>query len=207
MTTSPRVAGLFPSYPIRTERLNLRPHREEDLDDLLLFHSSPDVVRYVPWPVRDRDQTRTALQAKLGQGALRVPGEWLVLAVEVRETGTVVGEVLLQWVSEESRQGELGFALHTDFQGMGIAAEAARAVLSLGFEELGLHRITAICIAGNDRSVRLLTRLGMRQEGRFVHSILFKGAWADQLLFALLDTEWRPPEPVRTRRPPVVAGG
>ncbi len=57
--------SLHPSYPIRTERLDLRPHRMEDLDDLLAFHSDPDVVRYVPWPVRDREQTRTALKAKL----------------------------------------------------------------------------------------------------------------------------------------------
>ena len=194
MIHTARSAGLFPVYPVRTERLNLRPHREDDLDDLAAFHSLPEVVRFVPWPVRDREQTRTALRAKLGQDALRAPGDWLVLAVELRETSTVVGEVLLKWVSEESRQGELGFALHAAYQRQGLAAEAARAVLALGFNELGLHRITATCIAGNDRSAQLLTRLGMRQEAAFVHSILFKGAWADQLLFALLDTEWRASE-------------
>ena len=207
MTSAVEVVGLFPAYPIRTERLSLRPHREDDLEDLLAFHSLPEVVRYVPWPVRDRDQTWAALQAKLGQDALRAPGEWLVLAVEVRETGTVVGEVLLKWVSQDRRQGEVGFALHTDFQGKGLAAEAARAVLRLGFEDLGLHRITAHSLAGNDRSARLLTRLGMRQEGHFVHSILFKGSWADQLLYALLDTEWCPPARARTQGPTVVAGG
>jgi RimJ/RimL family protein N-acetyltransferase len=151
----------------------------------------PEVVRYVPWPVRDREQTRAALQAKLGQDALRAPGEWLVLAVELRETGRVIGEVLLKWASDISRQGELGFALHPEAQGKGLAAEAAQAMLRLGFEELGLHRISAVCIAGNDRSTRLLTRLGMRQEGQLVHSILFKGAWEDQLLFSVLNTEWR----------------
>lgn len=199
-------AGLHPAYPVRTERLNLRPHREDDLEDLLAFHSLPEVVRYVPWPVRDRDQTRAALQAKLGQDALRAPGEWLVLAVELRETGTVVGEVLLKWVSDDSRQGELGFALHTDFQGKGLAGEVASAVLDLGFEDLGLHRITATCLAGNDRSARLLTRLGMRPEGQFVHSILFKGSWSDQLLYALLDTEWRRAAHAGTPSPTVGSG-
>ncbi|MDX6299750.1 MAG: hypothetical protein QOF53_964 [Nocardioidaceae bacterium] len=184
-------AGLFPSYPLRTERLDLRPHREDDLDDLLGFHSLPEVVRYVPWPVRDREQTRAALHVKLTQDALRAPGEWLVLAMELRETRRVVGEVLLKWASDVSRQGELGFALHPDAQGRGLAEEAAQAVLRLGFEELGLHRISAVCIAPNDRSARLLTRLGMRQEGHLRDSVLFKGAWEDQLLFSVLDTEWR----------------
>jgi RimJ/RimL family protein N-acetyltransferase len=183
--------GLFPSYPLRTARLDLRPHREDDLDDLLGFHSLPEVVRYVPWPVRDREQTRAALQVKLTQDALRAPGEWLVLAMELRETGRVVGEVLLKWASDVSRQGELGFALHPDAQGRGLGEEAAQEMLRLGFEDLGLHRISAVCIAGNDRSARLLTRLGMRQEGHLLHSVMFKGAWEDQLLFAVLDTEWR----------------
>jgi len=164
-TSTPEQAGLFPAYPVRTQRLDLRPHREADLEDLLSFHSLPEVVRYVPWPVRDREQARAALRVKLGQDALRAPGEWLVLAVELRATGRVVGEVLLKWESDVSRQGELGFAMHPGAQGQGLAAEAARAVLRLGFEQLGLHRIAATCIAGNDRSVRLLTlRAGLLDE-------------------------------------------
>jgi RimJ/RimL family protein N-acetyltransferase len=185
------VKGLFPNYPMRTERLELRPHREDDLDDLLTFHSRPDVTRYVPWPVRDREQTWAALQIKLGQNALRVPGECLVLAVESKRSQRVVGEVLLKWTSAESQQGELGFALHPDAQGQGLGAEAAQAVLALGFDELGLHRITATCVAGNQRSVRLLKRLGMRQEAHHLHSILFKGVWEDQPVFGLLEDEWR----------------
>jgi RimJ/RimL family protein N-acetyltransferase len=196
--TRTAAMGLFPDYPVRTERLDLRPHREDDLDDMLAFHSRPDVVRYVPWPVRDRAQTWAALQVKLDQDALRAPGQWLVLAVETRADRRVVGEVLLKWDSDTSRQGELGFALHPDAQGQGLGAEAAQAMLALGFNDLGLHRITATCIAGNERSVRLLTRLGMRQEAHHVHSILFKGSWQDQLVFALLDDEWRSPPPAGT---------
>lgn len=199
-TSAVPTPGLFPDYPVRTERLDLRPHREEDLEHLLAFHSLPEVVRYVPWPVRDRESTRAALQVKTGQDALRAPGQWLVLAVELRDERRVVGEVLLKWESDLSRQGELGFAFHPAAQGRGLAAEAARAVLRLGFEQLGLHRITATCIDGNDRSVRLLTRLGMRQEAHLVHSILFKGAWQDQLGFGLLDSEWHAAGPEATSR-------
>jgi RimJ/RimL family protein N-acetyltransferase len=127
-----------------TERLELRPHRMDDLDDLFAFHSRPEVVRYTPWPVRDREETRVALERKLPQGELTEDGQWLVLAIELRETGTVIGEVLLKWASEADRQGEIGFALHSDYQGKGLAAEAAREMLRVGFEELGLHRIVAI---------------------------------------------------------------
>lgn len=183
---------LHPSYPIKTDRLDLRPHRMDDLDDLLAFHSDPDVVRYVPWPVRDREQTRAALEVKLNQGALTEPGQWLVLAMELRETGTVIGEVLLKWESDTSRQGELGFALNTAYHGRGLAAEAANAVLRLGFEDLGLHRICGNVINGNTASTKLLERLGMRQEGHLIENVFFKGEWCDELVYAVRAQDWRP---------------
>jgi RimJ/RimL family protein N-acetyltransferase len=163
----------------------------DDLDDLYAFHSRPEVVRYTPWPVRDREQTRVALEAKLTQDALTEPGQWLVLAIELRETGTVIGEVLLKWASDTDRQGEIGFALHTDYQGKGLAAEAAREVLRLGFEELGLHRICAVLDDRNKPSAQLLERLGMRREAHLIHCVFFKGEWTNEYIYALLEHEWR----------------
>lgn len=182
-------AGLEVQLPIETERLVLRPHRMADLDDLAVFHGDPDVVRFVPWPVRDRAATEEALRVKLAQTELVAHGQWLVLAVQVRETGTVIGEVLLKWASD--RQGEIGFALARSHQGRGYAAEAARAMLRLGFDELGFHRITAVVIDGNDASGGLLARLGFRQEARLVDGVHFKGEWASQLVYAMLEDEWR----------------
>lgn len=183
------MTGLHVGLPITTDRLVLRAHRTDDLDDLAGFHGDPEVVRFVPWPVRDRAATEETLRVKLTQARLDAPGAWLVLAVEVRATGRVVGEVLLKWASDQ--QGELGFAFGRDGQGQGYAAEAARAVLRLAFDDLGFHRVTAVVVEGNDASVRLLGRLGFRQEGRHVDAVHFKGAWTTQLVFARLATEWR----------------
>ena len=181
--------GLPVRLPITTDRLVLRPHTMDDLDDLVVFHSDPEVVRYVPWPVRDREETEQTLRVKLTQTELVAHGQWLVLAVEVRATGRVIGEVLLKWASD--RQGEVGFALGRDHQGQGYAAEAATAMLRLGFDDLGFHRITAVVIEGNATSARLLGRLGFRQEARFVDGVHFKGARSTQLVFGMLEDEWR----------------
>ncbi|WP_229399244.1 GNAT family N-acetyltransferase [Micromonospora okii] len=182
-----------PDYPILTPRLALRPHRADDLDDLIDFHGDPEVVRFTPWPRRDREATKAALTAKLDRATLTGPGQPLVLAVELRETKTVIGEVLLKWASAEHRQGELGFAFGRAHQRRGYAAEAAAEMLRLGFEELGLHRITAVCIEENEPSARLLRRLGFTQEARLVDNVWFKGGWASQLLFALTEDDWRTP--------------
>ncbi|MCW2735846.1 GNAT family N-acetyltransferase [Nocardioides sp.] len=183
------MTGLDVRLPIGTERLLLRPHRPDDFDDLARFHGDPEVVRHVPWPVRDRAATEEALTVKLGQTELLEHGQWLVLAVELRATATVIGEVLLKWAGD--RQGELGFAFARDHHGQGYAAEASAALLRLGFDDLGFHRITAVVIDGNSASARLLERLGFRQEARHVDAVHFKGAWTTQLVFALLAAEWR----------------
>ena len=187
------MSGLDVALPLETERLLLRAHTMADLDDLVRFHADPEVVRYVPWPVRDREATEETLRTKLGQTRLAEHGQWLVLAVEERSSGTVIGEVLLKWASD--RQGELGFAFGRDHQGRGYAAEAARAVLGLAFDDLGFHRVSAVVVDGNDASLRLLGRLGFRQEARHVDGAFFKGAWVTSLVLALLEDEWRAARP------------
>ena len=74
--------------------------------------------------------------------------------------------------------------------GHGYATEAANAMLRLGFEGLGLHRIVARIEERNEPSVKLARRLGMRQEARLVHNEIFKGEWSTEVDFAMLADEW-----------------
>lgn len=180
-----------PGYPIRTARLNLRPFRPGDLDDLFAYHSRPDVARYLLWDARGRSEVADALQRRIRQRSITAEGQSLVLAVVYRDAGRVVGDVKLEWLSREHRQGEIGFVFHPGFHGQGLATEAAQAVLGLGFDDLGLHRIIARCDARNHPSARLMERLGMRREAHFVHNEIFKGQWGDELVYAMLSDEWR----------------
>jgi RimJ/RimL family protein N-acetyltransferase len=182
---------LRPGSPIATARLILRPFVPDDLDDLYAYHSRPDVARYLLWEARDRRQAADALARKIRQGALSDEGQSLVLAVVWREVGQVIGEVKLEWLSQQHRQGEIGFVFNPDYHGKGLATEAAEVVLGLGFGELGLHRIIGRCDGQNGPSARLMERLGMRQEAHFVHNEIFKGEWGDELVYAMLDHEWQ----------------
>lgn len=173
-----------PVYPVVTERLRLRPHTPDDLDDLLQFHSDPEVVRYIPWPVRSVDETRFALLAKVPQSRVDTEGQWLVLAIELAETGRVIGEVLLKCADEAAEEGELGYALNRAFHRRGYAFEAAHAMLALGFGQFGLRRVTATLDARNDASAALLGRLGMTLVST-AHDRPFKGELVDELTFAI----------------------
>jgi RimJ/RimL family protein N-acetyltransferase len=180
----------LPGYPIETARLALRPFTPDDFDDLYAYQSRPDVARYLHWEARDQAQVRQALEDQCRETSLDAEGDWLTFAVQWREAGKVVGEVGLKLVSREHRQGEVGFVFNPDYQGRGLATEAATVVLDLGFCSLGWHRIIGCCDARNQASARLMERIGMRREAHFVHSEIVKGEWADELVFAILDHEW-----------------
>jgi RimJ/RimL family protein N-acetyltransferase len=175
---------------IETERLRLRPFRESDLDDLHAMRSLPEVVRYLYGEVRSREQCEEMLAERLTQTSVAAEGDGLSLAVERREDGRVIGDLSLWLRSAEHRQGEIGFVFHPDAQGQGYAREAATALLAVAFGELGLHRVFGRTDGRNDASAALMRRLGMRQEAHFRENEMFKGAWGDELVFAVLESEW-----------------
>lgn len=178
---------LAPDLPIRTPRLTLRGHREGDLDDLLAFHGDPEVVRYTPWPVRDRRLTEQALAQRIPQTSVERPGDLLCLAIE--HAGRVVGEVLLIWRDETT--AELGYALASAHHHRGLAAEAAAPMIDLAFDLLGTHRVAATVISANTASAAVLGKLGFRREGTLVEATAFEGGWADEDLYAVTADDWR----------------
>ena len=188
-----------PEHPVETARLTLRPFTPGDFDDLCAYQSRPDVARYLHWEARDRAQVREALTRQCDETNLTDEGDWLTFAVVWREAGKVIGEAGLKLISRENRQGEIGFVFHPDYHGRGLATEAAESMLSLGFDTIRWHRITGSCDARNHRSSRLMERIGMRQEAHFVHNEIVKGRWADELVYAILDDEWRARKPAGRR--------
>jgi RimJ/RimL family protein N-acetyltransferase len=183
--------ALRPDYPIRTERLLLRPLASGDVDSLLAYRSRPDVCRYVPFEPMHRQAIVERLAGSWARGALTEEGQALTLGAVLTGTGQLVGDVVLFWQSQQHRGGEIGYVFNPDFAGHGYATEAASAMLCLGFDGLRLHRIVARLDERNEASARVARRLGMRQEARLVHNEFFKGEWSTELQFALLADEWR----------------
>jgi RimJ/RimL family protein N-acetyltransferase len=179
-----------PAYPIRSERLLLRPFEPGDLDAIVAIHGDPEVVRYVPWDVRDRAELADVLEQKAQRTRLAAEGDGLNLAAVTAEGGDLVADMSLMWRSQVHRMGEVGYLLHPAFTGHGYATEAARALLRVGFEQVGLHRVIGRIDVRNGASARVLERLGMRREAHFVENEWFKGEWTDEIVYAMLDREW-----------------
>jgi RimJ/RimL family protein N-acetyltransferase len=185
------VGALAPAYPLRTERLLLRPFRTDDFEAVFPIHSSADVARYLYWDPRTAAEVREVLERKTHSTRIAVDGDGLSLAIVVEETGDLVGDCSLTLLSRVHRQGEIGFLLHPDHQGYGYATEAAQVLLGLAFEDLGLHRVIGRLEARNTASARVLERLGMRHEAHLVENEYVKGEWQSEMIYAILDREWR----------------
>jgi RimJ/RimL family protein N-acetyltransferase len=184
-------AALRPTYPVRTERLLLRPVTPADADELVTYRSRADVARYVPFEPMTREHILERIAGIWARTELTDEGQAVTLAVELAATGEVVGDVVLFWHSREHAGGEIGYVISPSHGGHGYATEAARALLGLGFDELGLHRIVARVDERNDPSANVCRRLGMRQEARLVENEMFKGDWSNELDFAMLASEWK----------------
>lgn len=179
--------------PILTERLLLRPFTSDDLDALHAMFGDPEVTRYLEHGPLTREAAGELLARITPMTGIDAQRNELRLAVELRATGHVIGDISLWRTSTEHNQGEIGFVLRPDQQGHGYAFEGARELLRIGFEEASLHRIAGRCDAQNVASAALMERLGMRREAHFRENERIKGAWSDELVYAMLASEWSAP--------------
>ena len=187
---------LHPDYPIRTERLLLRPVGTDDAPALAAYQSRPDVCRYIPYEPRGEDMLRARIaDPELARSTLDEPGQAMWVAVVRAEDDVLVGDAILFWTSAEHRSGEVGYVLDPDHHGRGYATETVSALLRLGFgappDGLGLHRIVGRIDARNDASGRVLERCGFRKEAYLVDNEWFKGGWSSEIGYGVLEPEWR----------------
>jgi RimJ/RimL family protein N-acetyltransferase len=181
--------ALVPSLPVRSARLVLRRLVPADAAAVAAYRSVPEVCRYVPFEPMDAAAVTARIEGPWASPALRGDGDAVTLGVERADTGEVIGDLMLRWLSAEHAGGEIGYVFSPAQAGLGFATEAAHAALHIAFGEFGLHRVIARLDVRNTASARLAARLGMRQEAHLVQNEWFKGEWTDELDFAMLAGE------------------
>jgi RimJ/RimL family protein N-acetyltransferase len=183
-------SGLNP--PIETERLWLRKYEDKDWPDIPEYSLDADfcLARNLDWVASEKGvKEYWEAQQQIDPGT---DPKWFSLVVALKGEGKVIGHVGIGVIKiEDHRQGTIGWLLGRKYQRQGFATEAVQALLAYGFEQLGLHRITAHTAKDNRRSWYLMERLGMRREAHFRESHIVKGEWRDEYIYAILADEWR----------------
>lgn len=175
---------------LQTKRLHLK---ETDWDDLSIIHAlhcepmieqfntigipgNPEVTRaMIAGPIEDRKKRRRSLY------------EWTIRKKENQE---VLGIAGISLRAERFRSGQIHYNLFPEYWGNGYAYEALNRVLEFSFKTLHLHRVYAGVAVNNERSIRLLEKLGMLREGRGREVLPIHGEWIDDYRYAILASEF-----------------
>ncbi len=179
----------MPFAPLETERLILRPFTEADAEDFAERRSDPETAMYQAWRVPySVDKALAVIRDSLPSEGL-VPGGWRQLDVERRADGRTVGDVAV-YLHEHGHTAEIGYTLHTWARRKGYATEAAAALIDHLVDTVGVHRIEAATHPRNERSIRVLGRLGFRAEGVKREAYWVEDEVSDDAIFGLLAREW-----------------
>jgi RimJ/RimL family protein N-acetyltransferase len=177
---------------LTTERLLLRELRLADAPVVAAGAGDPRVARFLievpsPYPLA---LARRWIAGRLAWWEL---GRGVTLAVTRRNApDALLGTVSLRRHSRD-RRAELGYWLVAEAWGHGFATEAAAAAVDLGFHQLGLARIYAQVLVGNDASMRVLGKLGMVNEGTKRRHVRKGRRLHDVVFYGLLREEWSRP--------------
>lgn len=185
-----KIYRVFSHLPdLITPRLTLRRMLVSDTEDMYEYASRQDVTKYLAWyPHPNRDYTRDYLQYLGGRYAAGMFYDW---AVVYEPDCKMVGTCGFTSFNCSSDSAEVGYVLNPEYWGKGIATEALRRVLRFGFDELHLHRIEARFIEGNDRSRRVMEKVGMQFEGIRREAMLIKGSYLNIGVCAILQSDWK----------------
>jgi ribosomal-protein-alanine N-acetyltransferase len=160
---------------IETERLLLREWENQDLETFANINRDPKVMEFMPGLLTLEETSNWMNKIKQHFVKYRY-GYW---AVTLKNSDELIGYTGLNVPSYETHFTpcvEISWRIASKHWGKGVATEAARAVLTNGFEKYGLKEIVSLTVPANKRSIRVMEKIGMKRDlsGDFNHPILPK---------------------------------
>jgi RimJ/RimL family protein N-acetyltransferase len=180
--------------PVLTgQQVVLRELRASDAAPLVALLTTEEVSRFISPPPTTVEGFEKFIAWTLQQ---RRAGTYACFAVTIKGFDTAIGIFQVRGSGHDFETAEWGFALGSQFWGTGVFKEGAELTLEFAFETLGVHRMEARAAVQNGRGNGALMKMGAVRECILHRSFLRNGAYLDQVLYAILDSDWR-----KTRTP------
>src|SRR3989440_4504533 len=166
----------------------LRDLRASDAPSLFALLTTEEVTRFIsPPPTTVEGFERFIVWTH----ERRAAGSHACFAVTLTGTTTAIGIIQVRDLATGFDTAEWGFAVGSPFWGTGVFADAAALVLNFTFDVLGVRRLEARAATANGRGIGALRKIGAVAEGRLRKTFYRSGVYLDQMLYAILDVEWR----------------
>ena len=182
------------------KRVALRELRASDAASLFAMLTTAEVARFISPPPTTVEGFERFIAWTLRQ---RAGGTYACFAVTLQGFDTAIGIFQIRETEPGFGTAEWGFAIGSPFWGTGVFQEGAKLVLEFAFDTLGVHRLEARAAVLNGRGNGALLKMGAVQEGVLRKSFQKDGRFLDQVLYAIVEDDWREsrvvPTPVSVR--------
>jgi ribosomal-protein-alanine N-acetyltransferase len=186
------------SLPVmKGTKVTLRDLRLSDAPSLLAMLATEEVARFISPPPTTVEGFERFIAWTHRE---RAAGRYACFAVVVDGTDTAVGLFQIRQLEPGWGTAEWGFALGSPYWGTGVFLDGARLVVDFAFEAIGVHRLEARAAVQNGRGNGALRKVGAVQEGVLRKSFLRNGEYLDQVLWTIVDEDWRQMVEVRKER-------
>lgn len=167
---------------LKTNRLVLRPFKNEDYEAVFNLYADEETCKYLLHEAWTKENAKKKFEKKIVNDKL---AQYKTLNLAVTQEDRVIGEISV-WYTDMKETVEIGCSFLAASSKKGYATEAVRAVIYWLFKDRNSHRIQANLDARNEASAKLCERVGMRKEGHFIQDFWSKGEWTDSLVYGML---------------------
>jgi RimJ/RimL family protein N-acetyltransferase len=174
---------------LNTDRLIICEVTWDDLDDIFILESSPEVDEFNTLGIPDdKNVTREHLRPFIRDQKAKVRKKYC-WTIRFQATRKFIGLAGMTLTADRFKMGEIWYNLMPSHWGNGYATEVAKRLIRFGFEDLSLHRIEAGVATENKGSIKVLEKAGMSIEGIRRKILPIRGKWVDNYHYAILEDD------------------
>lgn len=165
--------------------LSLATLNDNDIDFIVDIKTNADLWKFEDDISSDKESTRKIV-------INRMEGDWYkqyIIQLNNDEM-TPIGEFHIHYYVKERESWEIGYCILPEYQGYGYCIEAARLILKYAFNDLGAHKVVAMCNEYNHASYHIMEKIGMTREAVFREELPWNGKWVNQFFYCILEHEY-----------------
>jgi len=183
------LAKLFSKMPeLETERLKLRAIKKSDVNDINEYASNSRTSQYLLWEKhKSLEYTKRFVDIVLAKYKIGDYHDW---AIVLKENQKMIGTCGFTRIDEENSVAEIGYVLNPAYWGNGFATEAAKKMVAFAFDVLNVNRVEARFLFGNEASLNVMKKIGMKFEGYLREYQLVKGSYRTVGISSILKREY-----------------